>query len=130
MLTDKPNLHHIFPSNFIASNPGKNRVDVNSLMNIAYITQLTNIRISDKNPIDYIAELDKNEIAELDKNEFRTVLRDHLVPLQIVDWAHDEALPEDALDKFVDLRVELFIEQLAALLPGIPFRIFDSRRIA
>jgi hypothetical protein len=55
MLTDKPNLHHIFPSNFIASNPGKNRVDVNSLMNIAYITQLTNIRISDKNPIDYIA---------------------------------------------------------------------------
>ena len=83
MLTDRPNLHHIFPSNFIASNPGKSRVDVNSLMNIAYITQLTNIRISDKNPIDYI--------AELDKNEFRTVLRGHLVPSQIVDWAHEEA---------------------------------------
>ena len=61
MLTDKPNLHHIFPSNFIATNPGKNRVGVNSLMNIAYITQLTNILISDKNPINYIAELDKGE---------------------------------------------------------------------
>ena len=29
----------------------KDRVDVNSLTNIAYITQLTNIRISDKNTI-------------------------------------------------------------------------------
>jgi len=120
MLTDKPNLHHIFPSNFIASNPGKTRVDVNSLMNIAYITQLTNIRISDKNPIEYI--------AELDNSEFRAVLKDHLVPSQIVDWAHEEALPEGALDKFVDLRVELFIGQLAVLLPNVPFRVFDSRR--
>ena len=61
MLTDKPNLHHIFPVNFIASNPGKNQVGVNSLMNIAYITQLTNLRISDKNPIDYVATLDNDE---------------------------------------------------------------------
>ena len=69
-------------------------------------------------------------IAGLDKGEFRTVLSGHLVPLKIVEWAHEEALPEDALDKFVDLRVELFIKHLAALLPNIPFRVFDSRQVA
>ena len=122
MLTDKPNLHHIFPSNFIASNPGKNLVGVNSLMNIAYITQLTNIRISDKNPIVYI--------AELNKPEFRAILQNHIVPPELLDWASQADLPEDALDKFVDCRVELFIEELASLLPNIPFKIFDSRQVA
>lgn len=122
MLTDKPNLHHIFPSNFIASNPGKNLVGVNSLMNIAYITQLTNIRISDKNPIDYI--------AGLDNAEFKTILQSHMVPPQILEWAGQASLPDNALDIFVDLRVELFIEELTSLLPNIPFKIFDSRQIA
>lgn len=120
MLTDKPNLHHIFPCNFIASNPGKNLVGVNSLMNIAYITQLTNILISDRNPIDYI--------AKLDKGEFRAILKSHLVPPQILDWAHQAELPDDGLDRFVDLRVELFIEELTLLLPDIPFKVFDSRQ--
>lgn len=121
-LTDKPNLHHIFPSNFIKVHPGKNQVDVNSLMNIAYITQLTNIRISDKNPIEYV--------AGLDSGEFRAVLQGHLVPVQIVEWARRDHLPDDALDQFVNLRVELFIETLRALLPNIPARVFDSRQAA
>ncbi|OMP06902.1 hypothetical protein CCACVL1_01408, partial [Corchorus capsularis] len=56
--TDKPNLHHIFPRNFVenaaggAELLGKDRVD--SLMNIAYLTQLTNLVISDQNPVDYL----------------------------------------------------------------------------
>jgi hypothetical protein len=119
MLTDKPNLHHIFPVNFIAANPGKNQVGVNSLMNIAYITQLTNLRISDKNPVDYV--------ADLDNGEFRTVLQRHLVPCEILNWAKEEELPVDAMDQFVDARVELLVEELASLLAGIPFKVFDSR---
>lgn len=119
MLTDKPNLHHIFPSNFLATHPHKNNVDANSLMNIAYITQLTNLRISDQNPIDYI--------ADLDKGEFQHVLEEHLVPLEIIDWAREKVLPDNALDQFVDSRVELFIAALRNLLPNIPFKVFDSR---
>ncbi len=119
MLTDKPNLHHIFPSNFLASHPHKNKVDGNSLMNIAYITQLTNLRISDQNPIDYI--------AELDNSEFPNVLEDHLVPLQVIEWAKQKTLPEDALDQFVDQRVELFMGALRDLLPNVTFKVFDSR---
>ena len=36
--TDKPDLHHIFPTDYIAKNPGSNTIDNNSLMNIAYLT--------------------------------------------------------------------------------------------
>ena len=61
---------------------------------------------------------------------FRAILQSHLVPPQILDWAHQAVLPDDALDRFVDLRVELFIEELTSLLPNIPFRIFDSRQVA
>jgi hypothetical protein len=129
MLTDKPNLHHIFPSKFIASNPGKNLVNVNSLMNIAYITQLTNNLISDKNPIDYVATLEKLD-QSLDQKEFRAILQSQLVPHQVLDWARQSELPDDALDRFVDLRVELFIAELTSLLPNIPFKLFDSRQAA
>jgi hypothetical protein len=79
MLTDKPNLHHIFPINFIDKNPGTNKIGVNSLMKIAYITQLTNLKISDANPIEYI--------ADLDSGEFKSALKGHLVPTKILDWA-------------------------------------------
>ena len=51
--TDKPNLHHIFPTDYIAKNPGSNTIDNNSLMNIAYLTQITNLEISNKNGINY-----------------------------------------------------------------------------
>ena len=72
VLTDKPNLHHVFPVNFIAKHPGKNLIDVNSLMNIAYLTQLTNLRISDDNPILYIKDLDVAGFAEiLPSHKFR-----------------------------------------------------------
>lgn len=89
-------------------------------MNIAYITQLTNLRISDKNPIDYV--------ATLDNDEFRSKLQAHLMPQQLLEWAQKATLPDDALDRFVELRVDLIVNELALLLPGVPFRVFDSRQ--
>ena len=59
VLTDKPNLHHVFPVGYISENPGNNRLNVNCLMNIAYLTQLTNLKISNKNPIIYLRDYDQ-----------------------------------------------------------------------
>lgn len=120
VLVDRPNLHHIFPLNFIAEHPGKNEVDVNSLMNIAYLTQLTNLRISDENPLIYI--------SDLDVPGFDAALKSHLVPQQIRTWASQARMPEDALDQFVEARSEIFIDQLKESLSGIPFAAFDSRK--
>ena len=118
-LTDKPNLHHIFPLDFIANEPGANRVDANSLMNIAYLTQKTNLQISNRNPLSYL--------QDFDGPEFEAVLRDHLVPVDILEWSRIEMMPDNALDLFVEKRIDLIIERLRSLLDGIPVTVFDSR---
>lgn len=118
--TDKPNLHHIFPLNYIQNNPGKNELNKDSLMNIAYLTQLTNLDISDKAPLDYIAEYDKN-------NNFENVLETHLIPNNILEWVRNNNLPENALDQFIDLRVESIISELKSILVGINFEVIDTQ---
>ena len=121
--TDKPNLHHIFPTNYINNNPGQNKLNNNSLMNIAYITQSTNLNISDKNPLDYIAEFAKNP-------NFEKVILSHLLPINLLDWARLENMPENALDQFIEKRVDLIIEELKEILVDINFEVIDTKEKA
>jgi len=117
--TERPNLHHIFPLNFIENNQGVNRLNKDSLMNIAYLTQLTNLQISDKSPLEYLKDYD-------DEN-FKKVLQTHLIPLEILQWVRDNKMPEDALDKFIDLRVDIIINELKNILKDILFEIIDTQ---
>lgn len=89
-------------------------------MNIAYLTQLTNLDISDKAPLDYISEYDKN-------NDFENVLETHLIPNDILEWVRDNNLPENALDKFIDLRVEAIVNELKSILVDINFEVIDTQ---
>ncbi|PIE79927.1 MAG: hypothetical protein CSA11_10280 [Chloroflexi bacterium] len=118
--TDQPNLHHIFPSNFIAQNPGKNSLSNNSLMNIAYITQLTNLEISDKNPLVYIRNYNQNP-------DFINVLQSHLLSPQLIEWSAQESMPENALDLFIEDRVSIIIKKLQSILSGISFEVIDTK---
>ena len=118
--TDKPNLHHIFPLNYIQNNPGKNNLNKDSLMNIAYLTQLANLDISDKPPLEYIAEYDKN-------NNFENILETHLIPNDILTWVRAGNIPDNALDQFIDLRVEAIIVKLKSILSNINFEVIDTQ---
>lgn len=118
-LGDKPNLHHVFPSGYISAHPGANKLPVDCMVNIAYLTQITNIHISDKNPIDYL--------RDFDKPGFEKVLEGHLVPLEVMDWSHAEKMPENALDLFIEKRIDLIINTLRGKLSGIQFDVIDSR---
>ena len=118
--TDKPNLHHIFPSNFIAQYPGKNSFSDNSLMNIAYIIQLTNLEISDKNPLIYIRDYNQNP-------DFINVLQSHFLSPQLVEWSNQESMPENALDLFIEDRISIILEKLRETLSGIPFEVIDTQ---
>lgn len=120
--SDKPNLHHIFPINYIQNNPGTNSLNKDSLMNIAYLTNYSNLQISDKSPLDYILKLDENK-------EFETILKNHLVPKVILSWARTNTLPEDALDQFIELRVENIIEELKNILEGVNFDVIDTKEL-
>lgn len=118
--TDKPNLHHIFPINYIQNNPGKNKLNKDSLMNIAYLTNYSNLQISDKSPLEYIMELDKNK-------DFENVLQNHLIEKSILEWVRKNDLPQNALDQFIDLRVEFIIKELRYILSDIYFEAIDTQ---
>jgi len=119
ILTDKPNLHHIFPSNYISQNKDKNKLDSNSLMNIAYLTQITNLQISDDNPIQYL--------KKYDVQGFEQILSTHLVPKDALDWARIERMPENSLDIFIEKRIELFIEKIKEKLTEVNIDVIDTK---
>lgn len=120
--TDKPNLHHIFPLNYIAKNKGENLLDENSLMNIAYLTQITNLEISDKNPLQYM----QNYIND---KGFKNVVDSHYLPSNILEWVTLENMPINALDEFIEARIELIIDELRKLLEGIEFDVIDTKNL-
>jgi len=119
--TDKPNLHHIFPTNYISQNPGANELNNNSLMNIAYLTQITNLEISDKNPLNYIQDYDSN-------SEFESVIKNHILPIELLQWARLDSMPSDALDQFIEKRVDLVIDELKKNMDGVNIEVIDTKQ--
>lgn len=119
-LTDRPNLHHIFPVNYIGENPGSNKLDVNSMINIAYLTQLTNLKISDKNPLVYLRDYDNG-------SDLERALSSHLVPLEILEWSRADKMPDNALDVFIERRTQMIIDALRQKLGDVQFDVLDSR---
>lgn len=120
--TDRPNLHHIFPTNsaYVLDNRHNNKIDSNSLMNIAYLTQITNLEISNKNPLDYI--------KEYHTPDFERIIATHLLPKNILEWSEMEEMPLNSLDTFIDERINLIVEKLRDLIPN--FNIYDTREMA
>jgi len=119
--TDKPNLHHVFPTNFISENPGSNSLNSNSLMNIVYLTQITNLKISDKNPLKYI--------KDYDSPDFEKVLKSHLLSDDLVKWSRMDIMPSNALDEFIEKRIESIIAELKTKMAGIKIEVIDTRGI-
>ena len=88
-------------------------------MNIAYITQITNLDISDNNPIDYL--------KSYDTGNFENVLDTHLVPRNGLEWARAEKMPGNALDIFIENRIDLILDNLKSKLCGINIEIIDTK---
>lgn len=81
---------------------------VNSLMNIAYITQLTNLQISASNPVHYLKDFARQE-------EFADILEGHLIPETILELAAKETMPIDALTAFIEQRIDKLVQRLGSL---------------
>jgi len=118
--SDKPNLHHIFPTNseYVLNNKTSS-VDSNTLMNIVYITRADNSDISNRNPLDYI--------RDYDSDEFRKMLPTHLLDEKLLDWAKLGELPDNALEQFIETRVDLVIDRIIGKLDGIEFEVIDTK---
>ncbi|MBN3792655.1 DUF262 domain-containing protein [Burkholderia sp. Ac-20353] len=124
-LTDRPNLHHIFPTDFVWKSNLETKYRVDSLLNIAYLPQITNLKISNKNPLDYLGAYVGT--TPMEREAFLDVLKTHLIPTDIVEWqATQSELPPDALVRFVEQRLDLMIAALLKKLDGIPANVYDS----
>jgi hypothetical protein len=124
-LTDRPNLHHIFPSDFVEKSAFNNKSLSESLLNIAYLPQLTNLKISNKNPLDYLGTY--VGLSEESRDEFLAVLKTHLVPTEIVEWQETMTeLSPDALEQFIEARLKLVIAALSKKLVGVEMNIYDG----
>lgn len=118
--TDKPNLHHIFPTNseYVLNNQHKNKITSDSLMNIAYLTQITNLDITNRNPLEYM--------KDYDKAEFIAIMPTHLLSPDILEWAREDEMPENAIDLFIESRVTAILANLKIKLNGLNFDEIDT----
>lgn len=76
-ITNKIDVHHIFPSNFLKEKygPNSNEYDTSdSILNKIRINKISNIKISDRAPEDYLNDLEKIN------NNLNKSLDSHLVP--------------------------------------------------
>ncbi len=121
--TDRPNLHHIFPTNsdYVTSSKNINKIDSNSLMNIAYITQITNLDITNRPPLEYM--------QDYNKPEFVAIMPTHLLPAEIIEWATNNAMPDNALDLFIERRIDLMLEKLINILTLAKVEIIDTTSV-
>ena len=118
--TDKPNLHHVFPTNSeYVLNYKIKKITSNTLMNIAYLTQITNLDILNKNPLDYI--------KEYDKSDFERILPTHLLGKNLLEWARTGNMPDDALELFIEERIDNIISTLKQRINVDTFDITDSK---
>jgi len=120
---DKPNLHHIFPTNsdYVLKNQHKNKITSDSLMNIAYLTQITNLDITNRNPLEYM--------KDYDKPEFEAIMPSHLLSREILDWARSGEFPDNAIDQFMESRVNNILTDLKTKLNGVTFDEMDTMEI-
>jgi len=120
--TDNPNLHHVFPTNseYVLNNQHHNQIDSNSLMNVVYLPQITNLNISNRNPLEYM--------KDYDKPEFEAIMSTHLLPKEVIEWARTDQMSPNALDIFIEQRVELIINDLKKKLPVTGFDIIDTKQ--
>ena len=116
LLSQAPNLHHIYPRNFLQNVKGlPEDSPIDSLMNICYLRAKTNIKIADKNPLHYFQEFES-------VSSFDNILKSHLIPKEFIE--REEFKPEDYRD-FLYARAELFCKKLKDEILDVEVKIVD-----
>jgi len=116
LLSQAPNLHHIFPQNFLKKHLGESDYSIDSLMNISFLRAETNIKISDTDPLEYLKDFAK------DVRGFDKILQSHLIPPLYVEMTGFSA---DMYRNFLFERAEWIAELLRAELSHVDVQIVE-----
>ena len=116
LLSQAPNLHHIYPQNFLSQVSGlPTDASVDSLMNICFLRARTNIQISDQNPLVYFKSFQSVK-------NFESILESHLIPRAYIE--KEGFTPTDYRD-FLFARADRFAEKLRYWLPNVEVSVVE-----
>ena len=119
LMSQAPNLHHIYPQNFLDKQEGlPDEADTNSLMNICYLRARTNIKISDRNPLDYFDDF-------RGVRHFDHILESHMISEEFLKKRDFQ--PADYWD-FLVARSSAFASRLQTALPDVDVEISRQTR--
>lgn len=98
-------LHHIFPKAKLYKN-GYQKASVNDLANFMFLTQDTNLRVSDRDPVEYFAHYDVKHPG---------ILQSHWIPTDPELWTY-ERYPDflDARRQLLAMAANEFLQSLLA----------------
>jgi len=117
LLSQAPNLHHIYPQNFLAKLSMPNGILIDSLMNICFLRAKTNIQIKDQNPLFYFKDFENQNPTRFDE-----ILISHLIPKEFLEKPEFE--PADYLE-FLRARADSFCKKVKEALPNVGVTIVD-----
>lgn len=116
LLSQAPNLHHIYPRNFLDKVNGlPGDVSRDSLMNICFLRAHTNNQIGDNSPPTYFGDF-------MAVRDFDKILDSHLIPREFIEQA--EFKPQDYRD-FLVARAQWMAERIRDTLPDVQVAISD-----
>jgi hypothetical protein len=116
LLSQAPNLHHIYPQNFLAQVSGLPAdASIDSLMNICFLRARTNIQISDQNPLVYFKSFQSVK-------NFENILESHLIPR---DYIEKPGFTPNDYREFLFARAQWFVEKLQYWLPNVEVSLVD-----
>jgi len=117
LMSQSPNLHHIYPQNFLRKVEGLlPDASPDSLMNICYLRAKTNIRISDRNPLEYFQDFEKKV------RDFQKILAANLIQR---DYIEEENFTPKLYKKFLYARADELCQTLKSALPDVNVSIVD-----
>jgi hypothetical protein len=107
-------VHHVFPKALLYKN-GYTRPDVNALANFTFLTQETNLRVSNRDPVEYLKEF-----------KHRDAIQSHWIPMDRRLWRVENyreflearrALLAEAANDFLDGLLAGAVPEAAAMPP-------------
>lgn len=118
-LGDKPNLHHIFPRNFLEPLETNKEIKYSKdcLMNICYLTQKTNLNISDDSPENYF------KLFAQKNPKIKDALLSHLIPDSLLELNNFSGKD---YENFIDNRTDKIIEKIREKLDKVKITIIDQ----
>ena len=99
----KLNKHHIFPNAHLRRE-GYGKLERKSIMDITFIPQELNQRLSDSTPDEYFSQIKMND-------QFEAIMESHLIPGE-----EDSGIWDDDYDRFLEQRAELVYAEFMDLI--------------